>query len=152
MDPVRRQLKLLDARTAERTAGVGGLFAYYPLLLPAAAFIAGIAAENTRTGGHWFPAAVGFLTVTTAAGSLILRDRKRLYSAAAAACLASFCLGRFGLRFTISRQATTFSLVQHGRVAGDCARNGVYQPAADAGLWKFGRYHWMEAGAGSIFE
>lgn len=148
MDPVRRQLKLLDARTAERTAGVGGLFAYYPLLLPAAAFIAGIAAENTRTGGHWFPAAVGFLTVTTAAGSLILQDRKRLYSAAAAACLASFCLGAVRLKIYYQPPGDDVrSLVQHGRVLATVRGTVHTVPAADdAGLWKFGRYHWMEAG------
>ncbi|MBE0536341.1 MAG: ComEC/Rec2 family competence protein [Phycisphaerae bacterium] len=148
MDPVRRQLKLLDARLAKRKSGIGRLFAYCPLLLPAVAFSTAIVAENTCP----LPVGVLFGVLLLAFGavaySLRLQSRTRLYLAAGAACLVFFCLGAVRLKCHYQPRGDDIRrLIRDGRALATVRGTVHTNPSCeDPDLWKFGRYHWAQSG------
>jgi competence protein ComEC len=139
----------LDLRLAERQSGPGRLFAYCPLLPPAAAFIAGIIVENAHAIHAGFVFATLLLTIVAVAGSWTLKDhRRRLYLAAAAACLAFFCVGAVRVKCYYRPHGDDIRrLVDNGRTLATVRGRVLTKPAGDnPDLWKFGRYHWAEPG------
>jgi len=143
VDPVRRQLKLLDARLAERNLGVAGLLAYCPLILPAVAFVGGIITEHMLAVPIGF--AAGALPAIMLAALWRSQDQRvRLYAATAAACLAAFCLGTVRLKaYYQPRGDDIRHLVRTSRTLATVRGHLRTKPSCEnQDLWKFGRYNW----------
>jgi len=94
MDPIRRQLRLLDERLEEKTGAVRRIVAQSPLLLCAVAFVGAIVVEEYHAIPAWLVMTLGLSAALAAVVSSRLGDdRRRLQLSATAACLAMACMG-----------------------------------------------------------
>ncbi len=145
MDPIRRQLRLLDERLDERAGAVRGMVVRCPLLLPAVAFIAAIVVENNFAIPLPLLMLLLLLTVLAAGVSLSPGNhRRRLYLTATAACLAMACTGAVRLKCFYRAPPDD---IRH-LVADEptlAAVRGVVKTSPrydNRNSWKFGRYTW----------
>ena len=155
MDPIRRQLRLLDAQLAERGALVEQIFSRSPLVLLAVGFITGIVIQyflNPAIG--WPLVSLGLCAVTIAVFLFLQNHPARLYVIACTAGVAFACLGAIrviGLNQPAANDIR--NLVGAERTLATIRGHVITEPRLeDRDSWKFGRYLWSELGTSFYLE
>ena len=149
MDPIRRQLRLLDAQLAERGPLAEQIFARSPLALLAVGFITGIIIQHFLEFTIGWPLAIlGLCTITIAVFLFLQNHPARLHVIACAAGVAFACLGAIRLTsFNQPAENDIRNLVGAERTLATIRGHVITEPRLeDRDSWKFGRYLWSEPG------
>ena len=149
MDPIRRQLRLLDAQLAERGALAEQIFSRSPLLLLAVGLIAGIIIQSWLSLAiGWWLAILGLCAIVSVAFLFLQNHPARLHVIACAAGVAFACLG--AIRLTSFNQPATNdirNLVGKERTLATIRGHVATEPwLEDRDSWKFSRFLWSEPG------
>jgi len=149
LDPIRRQLRLLDAQLAERGALAEQIFARSPLVLLAVGFIAGIVIQHFFNPAIGWPLAIlGLCTITIITFLFRQNQPARLHVIACGAGVAFACLGAIRLIGLNQPAANDIrNLVGAERTLATIRGYMITEPRLeDRDSWKFGRYLWSEPG------
>ena len=155
LDPIRRQLRLLDAQLAERGALAEQIFARSPLALLAVGFIAGIVIQHFFNPAIGWPLAIlGLCTITIAVFLFLQNHPARLHVIASMAGIAFACLGAIRLAGFGQPAANDIrNLVGTERTLATIRGHVATEPSLeDRDAWKFGRYLWSERGTSFYLE
>jgi len=147
LDPIRRQLRLLDAQLAERGALAEQIFSRSPLALLAVGFIAGIVIQNFLNPAiGWLLVILGLCTITIAVFLFLQNHPSGLYVIACSAGVAFVCLGAIRLTYFNQPAANDIrNLVGAERTLATIRGHVITEPRLEArDSWKFGRFLWSE--------
>lgn len=154
MDPIKRQLRFLDARLEER-AGLGKwFFMHSPLLPPACSLILGIVIQQFLSIPVLLPVTLLIIIPIAFVFTFRFDPQKHLPLAALLACICFACLGAIRLEYfyrphpndirnLVSSQQTMAT------IRGIVKTNPTYE---NRQTWKFGRYQWTEPGCSFYLE
>ena len=149
MDPIRRQLRLLDAQLAERGALAEQVFTRSPLVPLAAGLIAGITIQHFLNPPIGWPLAVFGVCAISIVTFLFLQNHPaRVHVIACAACIGFACLGAIRL-ISFNRPAANDirNFVGDERILATIRGYVATEPRLeDRDSWKFGRFLWSEPG------
>jgi competence protein ComEC len=149
LDPIRRQLRLLDAQLAERGALAEQIFTRSPLLLLAVGFIAGIIIQSWLSLAIGWPLAIlGLCTITIIIFLFLQEHRARLHVIACVAGVAFACLGTIRvIDFNQPAANDVRNLVGAERTLATIRGYVATEPwLEDRDSWKFSRFLWSEPG------
>ena len=149
MDPIRRQLRLLDEQLAERGFPVEPIFARSPLVPVAVGFITGIVIQHFLNPGiGWSLAVLGVCAVAIVVFLFLQSHPARLYVIAGAAFLSFTSLGAIRI-FGVNQPAEDdiCRLAGAERTLATIRGHVLTEPRLeDRDSWKFGGYLWSEPG------
>ncbi len=155
MDPIGRQLRLLDAQLDERGALVEQIFARSPLVLLAVGFIAGIVIQHFFGPAIGWPLAILVLCIITIAVFLFLQNHwARLHVIACMAGVAFACLGAIRLAgFNQPAVNDIRNVAGEERTLATIRGHVATEPRLeDRDSWKFGRRLWSPRGTSFYLE
>jgi len=143
LDPIKRQLRLLDQQLEEKTSLHKIIFTRSPLFIPACGFLAGIVIRHFLNFHIACPLAI---LVLTAIASVIVaasvKHSARVYIAAYSACIAFAALGAIRLASFHQPSANDIrNFVGNQRILATIRGTLITKVhLEDRDTWKFGRY------------
>ncbi len=154
MDPIKRQLRLLDARLEERAGLAKWLFTHSPLLPPACSLIVGIVTQQFFPSPIWLPVTLLILAPLAFVISLRFIPQKHLNLAVLTACICAAALGAIRLEHFYRPHPNDIrnlvsSQQKMATIRGIVKTKPTYE---NRQTWKFGRYQWTEPGCSFYLE
>jgi len=149
LDPIRRQLRLLDAQLAERGALVEQVFTRSPLVVLAVGLVAGVVIQNFLDPAiGWWLAILGVCAIVSVIFLFLQNHPARVHVIACAACIGFACLGAIRL-ISFNRPAANDirNFVGDERILATIRGYVATEPwLEDRDSWKFGRFLWSKPG------